>query len=457
MTLTPDKSLRRLLPIGLAGTLALACAAILWGCHEPPDRAAPETPVPERRVALPRVDAIDREPEVRVRIAAAADSLSFNSDAASDAPLVVGPTAGDGQAGPDARRFDGPVRVERAEGRWRLHTPRGEFEWATPWLRIASPSAGSIILDESRYPGAVVLVPLRDGGREAGVFDAVNYVPMEAYVPGVVEREMWPRWHDRAFEAQAIAARSYALFEQRLHRDRHYDLTSTTASQVYGGEAGSERIIAAARRTRGRVVTFDGRVLPTFYSSCCGGTSQSASAAFPHFAGGIDLPPLRSASRRAWCAEAGSEHHRWGPVQRDAEALSARLRAWGAANGHPVSELRGLGRIEVADRTDAGRPTRFVVTDRRNGRFTLPAEHFRFACNHPVPHLPDPPRDRQLRSSHVEPRVAGGTVHFTDGRGFGHGVGMCQWCAQGMAEAGQTTEQILELAYPGARIERLYN
>lgn len=80
----------------------------------------------------------------------------------------------------------------------------------------------------------------------------VNVLPMEAYLQGVVPKEMMASWEENALCAQAVAARTYALYLCSKSQDKPYDVAATTASQVYGGaDAGSPRTDAAVKGTRG--------------------------------------------------------------------------------------------------------------------------------------------------------------------------------------------------------------
>ncbi|HEX7010415.1 MAG TPA: SpoIID/LytB domain-containing protein, partial [Phycisphaeraceae bacterium] len=350
------------------------------------------------------------------------------------------------------RSFTPPLLVYRHAGRFILQDGhQRSMAWALPRLRVEAASGdGLLSIDGHRYPDAVVLAPQEQGDR----FDVINHVPLERYLPGVLERELYGQWHPEAFVAQAVAARSYALFERQLHAQRAYDLESTTASQVYRGAATNPKAVEAVQRTRGMVLVHAGRIVPAFFSSCCGGTGQAASAAFPRLASAVDIPPLRGARCGGWCQ--ASPNYRWGPILRDTSMLAKRIAAWGRANRHPVAQLEGLRDIRISELSGTGRPAAFVIIDRRGRRFTLPAESFRFACNYAGAGLPAVEPAQQLKSSHVRVRLTGRTVRFEDGRGHGHGVGLCQWGAQGMAQQGYDGLAIVRFYYPGATIQRIY-
>ena len=442
--------LPRLWPAALGAGLIAALLLALHGCHGPMDTSPPPArPDGSAKLDLPTSASIQREPVMRVRIARRSAQVTVRANPS----VTVSPaSAGDGSR--RGRRFRAPLHITRRDGQFMLSTGDGDFQWRVPRLRLSASSRDMLTINQTRYPGTVVLVPLQQDGRETGALDVVNHVSLERYLPGVIEGELWPHWHDEAFAAQAIAARTYALYERHLHRDRHFDLTSTTASQVYGGESKHRRAAQAVRRTRGQVVAFHGQLVPTFYSSTCGGTSQTARFAFTDVPSTLDLPPLRSERRRAWCA--ASKHYRWGPITRSRASLTRRLARWGRSREHAIASLSSLQDIAITARTSAGRPTRFTVTGADGARYTLAAERFRFACNQAVSGLPELKFERKLRSSHVVPSVRGNTVRFADGRGWGHGVGMCQWGAQGMASGGYDATTILRTFYPGARVQRVY-
>jgi stage II sporulation protein D len=283
------------------------------------------------------------------------------------------------------------------------------------------------------------------------LFDVVNHVPLEDYLPGVLDRELFSHWHPQTYEALSVAARSYAMIQIRKAGNRHYDLESTTKSQVYAGVTGNGRAIDAARATRGLVLTWEGRVFPAFYSSCCGGAGQDGPAVM---ADSPVIPPLMGRTRHDCCNS--SPHFRWGPIVRNRQSLSQRIAAWGRTNRHPSEHVGTIAHIAIGARNRAGRPTRFIITSVSGKTFELGAEEFRFACNNVGQGLSPLPATGILKSSFVEVRVAGDDVWLTDGRGFGHGVGLCQFGAQSLAQRGQGWQAILDYYYPGAEIDRAY-
>ncbi len=423
-----------------------------------PTRVTPaETRDTRRHMLLPTVASINREPVVRVRIQKNAARVEVSTGQS----LLIGPaTAGDGAG--TTRRFTRAVAVTYYRGAFLVTDTRGQtVRWAlrsmrlTPGTSAGAASGAPFAFNGKPYPGSLVLVPVKDeNGRPTGRIDVVNHVAMESYLPGVIERELYGSWDPTAFRAAAIAARTYAVFESSLNSQKHYDIESTTASQVYGGRSANPKVLQAVEQTRGLLIAYHGRIVPAFYSSSCGGTSQDAKAAFTWLPGLPNMPPLRGKSRGPWCQS--SDKFRWGPVARAKAPLALRFKAWGNTQDHPIKSLRGIRDIRVARTNSAGRPTAFSIADHAGMTFTLGAEQFRQAGNHPAPGLGKPGKGRTLYSSHVSVKVSASAVTFYDGRGFGHGVGLCQFGTQGLAKAGYSEYSILAYYYPGSKVLRAY-
>lgn len=398
--------------------------------------------MPLDRVAPP-VQTITTEPTIRVRIAAQQPSIRLEAST-----LTVGPGPLDaGRSTP--RSFRGPVTITRVPGAWLVAEASGAtLRW--PLTTLAVEANQPIGFNGGAYPGRLALLPSKAG---ANLLDVVNLVGIETYLPGVLERELFPKWDPAAYRAQAIAARSYALVQMSRKRDEPWDLESTTASQVYGGRASNPRAVDAVQRTRGQTLTYQGRIVEAFFSSNSGGYSQDAVYAFVDRSGWFDIPPLRGRTH-GWGTQA--TYYQWGPIVRDAGEVSRRIAAWGRANDHPVAALVGLRSVQVASRSASSRPAQFTVTDGRGRGFVLACEQFRFACNADAPGLQPVLAKDQLRSSNVSVSVSGSRVTFTNGRGYGHGVGLDQWAAQDMASRGHNESAILATFYPQSQVRRLY-
>ena len=179
-------------------------------------------------------------------------------------------------------------------------------------------------------------------GAAGGKLDVVNELKLEQYIKGVVGLEMPDRWPAPALEAQAVAARTYALARMAsVAKESTYDMYSDTRSQVYGGiEAETPSVDAAVDATARRVLLYRGNVITAYYSSSSGGRTVSAAEAF-----GTPVPYLVSVDDPY---DTVSPNHDWGPMLFDArkvaKALKVKgdlldLRATDGPSGHVVTVI----------------------------------------------------------------------------------------------------------------------
>jgi SpoIID/LytB domain protein len=310
-----------------------------------------------------------------------------------------------------------------------------------------------------RYPGIVQVRP-SDGQQ---TFDVIVSMGIESYVPGVLSHELLPKWPRQTNEAQAIAARSYAMHERWRARaeNRAYDVEDTTADQVFGGATRDPLPLEATRTTRGLVLVQQEQIIRAYFSSTCGGRPASAAVAWPLEADTQfnRTPSLQGSSRDHACQQATL--YRW-TVNRSVDDISKRIRAWGQRYDKPVRELGRVRQVRVGEVNDAGRPNTFVVSDDSGKTYTLTAEELRAGLNYNVSDLTPvrfAPRDlannTTVLSGDISVDVQGTNVRIL-GRGWGHGVGMCQWCAKGFADKGEDWRTMLKRFYPGADVVRAY-
>lgn len=138
------------------------------------------------------------------------------------------------------------------------------------------------------------------------------------------------------------------------------------------------------------------------------------------------------------------------------ESLSRRFRGYGKDHGLGMKRLNRIQSITVARRNAAGRPSHFKVTDLSGASWEYSGEAVRLACNDRSDgSLPKITRSNRLHSSDCEFEIRSGKV-MIKGRGFGHGVGLCQYGAEGMARAGSDAGTIVLSFYPGATLQRAY-
>ena len=339
-----------------------------------------------------------------------------------------------------------PVLVTLSAGGWRLGDqafPRGELTLDPTDEETAS----ALEVNGTRYRGRVRLVPKGDN-----TFDVVNHLDVESYLMGVLPKEIPGSWTPAAHEAQAIVARTYAIFELKTTGASrgHWDLWPDDRSQVYGGlSAEHARAREAVDATRGEVVVHDTekgpRIFKAYFHSTSGGATLGNDAAF-------NEPPIDALGSVALgdLGKASSRFH-WDAFAVTKTELTRRIKLWGEKAGHPTKKMATLDTIEVAERNANDRPTRFELKDVRGNRYSMLPEEMRWSVN----------TDRgdgkpQLFSAWFRPINNKTNVVFADGRGWGHGVGMCQWSAEAMAKNGQPSRTIVARSYPNTRIVRAY-
>jgi stage II sporulation protein D len=288
-----------------------------------------------------------------------------------------------------------------------------------PEARLTAAEGSLLGLGEKSYAGTLIL---RAGAE--GTLTVVNAVPLETYLLGVVGAEMPLSWNLEALKAQAVAARTYAVSRMLTARDRGatFDVYSDTRSQVYSGAPKPQyasKLSQVVTATTGEVLVFEGNLLTAFFHSTCGGHTESAARVFKSH----NVAPLHGVPCDACTA---SPLHRW-EVRIAAREIKERL------------GVAAVDTMAIRDVGPSGRGGTIVV--RGGSEETLfPAKEFRKRLG-----------TKRLKSTAFEAEPASGEFVFR-GRGFGHGVGLCQWGARGLAERGKSYLDILEHYYPGALI-----
>jgi stage II sporulation protein D len=377
--------------------------------------------------------------------------------------IVSTESRGDTSAGGTTREpLPSPTRISLTAGRLLLDT-----ELLAGKEVVFSPETPSIFgLDKEQFRGRLKLIVNRDGRS----FEAINLVPLEPYLAGVVGREMSDDWQPQALEAQTIAARTYCLFiKNRFGANRNYDVRRTQASQVYGGiGAESPRVWEAVDRTCGQVliepelVAEDTRaadltrgsnplseishpqscrLFPAYYSSTCGGHTTRSDQVF-----GDSYRPLQGVPC-PYCRDAAPLWTLYWPmVTFDRETITKQL-----VRKYPklveLGEITELAVIEEDCYESFSRLTRIRLTGATGKTDTLRAEDLRLSLD---------PSGLKLKSAACRIIPWGDGWAFVSGRGWGHGVGMCQYGAKGMAERGSDAWTILRYYYPGAEIVNVY-
>jgi stage II sporulation protein D len=402
---------------------ALALLVLLFGCRRKGQPAHPST-----------ISELE-QPRVRVLLAEDVTKCLFSCDGpvsvtASEPVLPVAHFEG----------VDKAVNIELSDGRIYF----GGWGCQGAEIQIAPDDDEIFTLNGRRYRGELKVITTGD----ANSFDVVNVVGTEDYLAGVIGAEMPSYWEPQALEAQAIAARTYCLYiKQRFGTNRHWDVRRTAAHQMYRGVSEETPAVwKAIEHTAGEVLVCkqtEGKedIFPAYYASTCAGHTEDSKNVF-----GDTYQPLTGVPCK-YCLEVSKkEFLNWPTVEMTKEQLDKKL-----FERYP--QLQKLGSIEQISavspsRYDGLTRLRWIKLEGAAGSSdTLRAEDFRLALDH---------TGLKIKSAAFEIQKTATGWAFTSGRGYGHGVGMCQCGAEGMARKGKSTEEILYYYYPGSRIKKLY-
>jgi len=296
------------------------------------------------------------------------------------------------------------------------------------------------------YRGKVLIDRLEDGK-----FIALNVLPIEDYLAGVLSRELYGDWRPAAYSAQAIAARTYALYQiATFGRNNAWDVFGTLTSQVYGGKnAETARAWHAVTATRGLVLYTSQYgvtgIFCAYYSSSDGGASQSASDAWG------DQPLTALQAQSTGTLDAASPEFSWPPITITKAEITQVVDWWGLKNKLPyLTELGPIASVNISQKNPlTGRPQIITLTDIYGHVGEMRAEEFRLALlMYPLHNAPIPP------SSFFDVQDEGSSIELINGRGHGHGVGMSQWGAEEMALRGMSDQEILSFYYPNSWIHK---
>ncbi len=293
----------------------------------------------------------------------------------------------------------------------------------------AGTSSGPLANGNGGTPGSG-LAPLEVAGqvsvlRRGQGLMVINELDLEEYVKGVVPSEVNAAWHPEVLKAQAVAARTYALYQRMLSGGRDYDLVAGIQDQVYRGRHGIDsRIEQAVEATRGLVVTYQQAPIYAVFSSTAAGLTEDALNVWSK-----DLPYLKGVE----CPfDTNSPYYRW-QTSFKLETLERNLRQQGIAVGT-------IATLAPASYSRAGRVTKLRVLHSQ-GELYLRGEDLRRVIGYAA-----------IPSTQFDLDVVGPDV-VVSGYGAGHAVGLCQWGAKELAELGYPFATILRYYYPGTELQ----
>jgi stage II sporulation protein D len=423
-----------------------------------------------------------QEPLMRVLLSQA-PVVRLRADA--DQPFLV---RGLGRGDQRMRSMEVSLRAGRLQIRGQMSDGSSRSLSARSAIELQSDDPRGIWLGSRRYRGRLQLL------MRAGQVLVVNHLGIETYLASVVGSEMPHKWPLPALQAQAVAARTYALRQRGKAGD--FDVKATVSSQVYRGvESETPSTIEAVESTRSLVLVHAGRLINAVFHSSSGGATEPSGEVWRN-----QLPYLVSVADH----DQHSPVHRWNK-RFDNDQLRDLFRETGGVKRLQVLKTSSTGRVRTARvqgphgslvltgrelRKRLGLKSTMVQFELINGSagsstasLTAPTQTASQSVSQSAPPLiglwqdsasgpdatsssssrlaallpppPPPPLPQLNASSFNRPRLdvrEGELVLEARGQGFGHGVGMSQWGAHGLALQGADFRQILLHYYRGAEI-----
>jgi len=271
---------------------------------------------------------------------------------------------------------------------------------------------GDLLVMGTRYSGDINV------WKGIGGLYIINELPMEDYIKDVVVAEVSSDWDMEALKAQAVISRTYALYQKRTNSDAVYHIASSVLHQVYKGNNPDARVAYAVDETRDEILTYKGKPIEAFYHSTCGGKTETPEEVF-----GKSYPYLKSVESTCDI----SPYSVWEKQIKSRELEKA-------------LNVREIKNITVKSHTSSGRVKELRILA-ASGSSAMSAPDFRKAIGW-----------SRLPSTNFSVHKEADSFFF-EGKGYGHGVGLCQWCALKMAREGKNYREILSYFYPGTTIK----
>jgi len=276
-----------------------------------------------------------------------------------------------------------------------------------------------IKINSTKYKGKIKIISYEDFK-----LSIIEEIPIERYLYGVLSPEMGPDWPLEALKAQAVASRTYAV--KLINPKKDYDIGNTILHQVYTGfEKINPSIIEAVNSTKGEILTYNKKIITTFFHACCGGHTTTPSSAWDEEI----IKPLKGISD-PYCKT--SKHYSWDIFIKNSDLLSFIQKM-----GSTALKIKS---VRIYSKDKSGRAVRLAfTTDKGNFRAEV-KEMRKFFGSY------------EFKSTFITQikQVENGYIFY--GKGWGHGVGMCQEGAKQMAYHGKKYTQILKFYYPGTKI-----
>lgn len=284
-------------------------------------------------------------------------------------------------------------------------------------ILLVPSESGKLKIDKYHYHGSLLLVPAKEKK-----FHAINVLDLERYVMGVLGPEIGKDAPVEAQKAQAVCARTYAYVTLLERQKELFDVFPDVRDQVYRGVPLQDVYVRAVEATKGELLFHKDAPVKAYFSSTCGGRTESVF----EWRKEKEIEPL-AGGVCGYCDDA--KWAKWSVKLTSAEIAKA-------------LQLPGISKLEIRAKTKTGRAKEIAITTTEGKEVVVLATEFRATVGYD-----------KFRSTNFSVAKSGDDWQF-DGRGWGHGVGLCQEGAIGMAVAGKGYRDILKRYYPGTTLEK---
>jgi stage II sporulation protein D len=338
-----------------------------------------------------------------------------------------------------------PITFRQDGGRVSVMTSRDRLgSGCSDVMVMPRSNKGFLSYNGKRYRGMFKIVPNGSNLR------LINIVHIDDYLKGVVPPEIGFVGEDafEAIKAQAVAARTYAMSHLSQYPGEPFDMKADISDQVYNGIEVEQPIVSrAVEETSGYVAKYHGDFINAYYHSTCGGYTDDIDAVW-------DKPPepyLRAVNDSGYCS--WSKYYNWDESY-TARQLKLLIEQFLSAERGRVVDIGDIIDVRVRSNTAGGRVSELIVETTR-GNYSFKGDRVRWV----IKRASNPEMILESARFKVDAtHDASGKLVRIDlkGGGYGHGVGMCQCGALGMARAGWDYDKILKFYYRGIDIEKLY-
>ncbi len=347
---------------------------------------------------------------VQIRVAILRGAVAINISAPGGLKIGVG---GHERV---SKKPAGSIDIENRSGTMTVD----KKEAAGEIVRIMPARGDELLVNNGRYRGVIEVKKRGEG------LLVINELDIEDYLKGVVPTEVSASWSIETLKAQAVASRTYALYQRKANIKKEYHLVSTVMDQAYNGrDVEDPRTSMAVSATEGIVLKYNGDLVLALFHSTSSGSTEDASNLWS-----IDLPYLKGVE---CLTDQASPYYEWkrniGVLELESALKKGGYNIGSVANVTPYlwsksSRVMGLRIIHSG------------------GELLLRGEDLRRLIGY-----------SRLPSTNFEINEIGKEISFS-GKGAGHGAGLCQWGSKEMAEMGFTYQEILRYYFPGTEMVR---